>query len=167
MAMWRVSDKGDPALCKLADRHYTRQSPGSPQWTRPGFNFVLTHYDKAVFVWWRPKWEANINRMDGLRAIECTIFRNESSTLSSSLIFEACEWLASYEAIAALKLDPIKDAPDGLITGVSSEKTNKRRSKHSLPGKCFREAGFVEFAHAKGMADIWLRRYVPCMQVVE
>lgn len=90
---WRETDKGDPRCRRLADRHYSRQTPGARMWTRPGYNFVLYTPDGrgAVFVWWRPKWESGIlgtERADGLRAIECTIFRNESGIRSSELIRE-------------------------------------------------------------------------------
>lgn len=153
---WLVSTKGDADGRALAERHYTRQTPGAASWTRPGYNYVLVLPDgRGVFVWWRPKWEAGIERMDGLRAIECTIFRNSSPRRSSDLVREAVEAL-SWPA-AGRYLHGITDPPDGLITGVSSAKTARRRSRRSLPGKCFREAGWVEFDHAKGVADVWLR----------
>lgn len=38
---WREVHKSTPALVALADRHYTRQTPGSPQCCRPGVNLCL------------------------------------------------------------------------------------------------------------------------------
>lgn len=61
MTRWIETDKGDPRCRELADRHYTRVHVGHPMWTRPGWNQVLFAEQKngrrAVFVWWRPKWE--------------------------------------------------------------------------------------------------------------
>lgn len=36
-------------------------------------------------------------------------------------------------------------------------KTRAGRSEESLPGHCFRAAGWEEFEHTKGRADVWLR----------
>jgi hypothetical protein len=123
-------------------------------WTRPGYNYVLYTEDAkgaAVFCWWRPKWEDGQDRFDGLRAFECTIFRNETSMLSSELILEACS------AVLTWKWAVNTAWPDGLITGVNSQATQHRRSKRSRPGECFRRAGFVDFEHKAGRGDVWLR----------
>lgn len=69
---WIETDKGDPAARELADRHYTRQSVGAPMFTRPGYNQVLlaeqANGRRALFVWWRPKWESGIRGTDCYRA---------------------------------------------------------------------------------------------------
>lgn len=157
---WLQTDKGDPRCRALADRHYTRISVGHPMWTRPGWNLVLYCEQKngrsAVFNWFRPKWESGIigtERKDGLRCIECSIFRNETRVLSSLLILDAISCLLTWEHALDVEW------PDGIITGVNSDKTKFGRSSNSLPGECFRRAGFEEFKHpGKGTrADIWLR----------
>ena len=159
---WVRVDKGERRARVLADKHYTRQSPGHPMFTRPGYNFVLyTEVGdvRACFVWWRPKWEAGQERKDGLRCLECTIFRREgprdAEPVASALVLAAVHALKM--PVALDDLAGVVDPPDGLITGVGTEQTRKRRSKRSLPGKCFREAGFVEFDHKKGRADVWLK----------
>ncbi|CAM4521976.1 hypothetical protein [Paenibacillus typhae] len=38
---WLVVTKGGDSCRRLADRHYSRQTVGSPQFTRPGRNLVL------------------------------------------------------------------------------------------------------------------------------
>lgn len=126
-------------------------------WTRPGYNYVLYAQDErggAVYCWWRPKWEAGQERKDGLRCLECTIFRNETAAKSSALILEAIYYLRRPEARKALN-HPVPEA-FMLLTGVDSRKTSSRRSRHSLPGECFRRAGFKDFPHKKGRADVWL-----------
>jgi hypothetical protein len=152
MNRWQVTTKVDVRPRLLADRHYTRQRPGHPMWTRPGYNQILYLEQKngraAVFCWFRPKWESGIvgtERKDGLRAIECAIFRNQTRFRSSGLIEDAVEHA----------LDTTW--PDGLITGVNAEKTSGGRHPDHEPGWCFREAGWIEFPHAKGRADVWLR----------
>ena len=126
--------------------------------TRPGYNMVLWcsgPKGEATWVWFRPKWESGIpgtNRKDGLRAIECTLFRNESGLLSSDLIREATYLLPSWVHAQDVEW------PDGAITGIKSSITAHRRSRHNLPGHCYRMAGWQEFEHRKSdRADYWLR----------
>lgn len=156
--LWQITHKGDDRCRALADRHYSRQNPGHPMFTRPGFNMVLYFEDSfgpATWVWFRPKWESGIRgtmRKDGLFAIENTLFRNESNFLSSTLIQAACSMLRHW--------DRARDVawPDGAITGIKSSATEKRRSRRALPGKCYREAGWVPFEHrSSDRADVWLK----------
>jgi hypothetical protein len=160
--MWIETHKGDSDCRQLADRHYSRQHPGHPMFCRPGYNFVLRAEGPkglAVWVWFRPKWESGIKgteRKDKLRAIECTLFRNESGLLSSELIVEATSLLLDWEHARDTEW------ADGAITGINSSATQKRRSKHSEPGKCYLEAGWEPFDHRKSdRADVWLRFVFP------
>ena len=158
---WLPTHKGDVRCRKLADLHYTRQTPGHPMWTRPGYNYVLYFENEtgsAAWCWWRPKWETGqigTQRKDGLKCLECTLFANRGTgILSSELVHDAVTALLLPEATKALSItDPNKLL---LITGVSSSKTSGRRSRNSLPGKCYREAGWTNFEHRKGKADVWL-----------
>jgi hypothetical protein len=163
---WIETDKGDPRCRELADRHYTRQTVGHPLWTRPGWNQVLYAEQRngrsASFAWWRPKWESGLKgteRKDGLRAIECAIFRNETRFRSSDLIDEAMACLMSWPHANDVEW------PDGIITGVGSKQTSAGRSPDHEPGWCFREAGFVDFPHLSGRADVWLRYEGPGLGV--
>jgi hypothetical protein len=155
---WYLTHKGDVECRMLADKHYSRQNPGHPMFCRPGYNLVLWTegpVGQAVWVWFRPKWESGIKgteRKDKLRAIECTLFRNESGLLSSELIIEASAALGCWEH--ALDVD----WEDGAITGIKSDVTACRRSKNSLPGECYRRAGWKPFDHRSSRrADTWLR----------
>ncbi len=154
---WRITHKGDQDCRALADRHYSRQHPGHPMFCRPGFNMVLWAQGSkghAVWVWFRPKWESGIKgteRKDKLRAIECTLFRNESGIQSSDLIIEASAILLTWERAQDT------DWPDGAITGIKSDVTGQCRSRNSLPGACYRHAGWKDFPHrASKRADVWL-----------
>src|SRR5690554_1036882 len=89
-AEWVETHKGAPALLALADRHYSRQQPGTRQCCRPGVNLVLVlRGGGAAWVVWRPI--PQVGRKDGLEAWEVTLFRNETRHLSSALIEAATE----------------------------------------------------------------------------
>jgi hypothetical protein len=157
---WVVTTKADQRPRFLADRHYTRQTPGHPMWTRPGYNLILYAEQRsgraAAFCWWRPKWESGIlgtERKDKLRCIECSLFRNETRFRSSDLIREAVTMLEGWEHTWDVHL------PDGLITGVGSRQTAQGRSSDSPPGMCFVAAGWEPFTHPgkNKRADVWLR----------
>lgn len=116
--MWTQIQKADWRALRLADRHYTRQKPGTPQFCRPGHNLVLlTEDEQALWVTW-----AGI-RDDGWDAWECTMFRNEGPYLSSHLIV-----LALGITRHLWGLPPA----DGIITYVGQH----------LRGGCFHAAGF-------------------------
>jgi hypothetical protein len=66
--------------------------------------------------------------MNGLDGWTCTIFRNESSTLSSDLVLDA-EGVFNEEALDV--------GPDGLLTYVWDAKI-----RSSNPGYCFKVAGY-------------------------
>jgi hypothetical protein len=156
---WHITTKADVRPRLLADRHYSRQTPGHPMWTRPGYNQILYAEQRngraAAFCWWRPKWESGIpgtQRKDGLRAIECTLFRNETRFRSSDLIRDAVDMLMEWSHARDVAL------PDGFITGVNSKATAAGRSAESRPGQCFISAGWEPMEkRGSSRADTWLR----------
>ena len=85
---WTTTSYSDPRVQQVISRHYCRADP-SAHYSRIGYSLVLylAHATgEAVFVWHRPKWESGLpqaQRFDGLKAIECVIFRNESALVSS------------------------------------------------------------------------------------
>lgn len=120
---WIRTTKFDPLCAALADRHYSRRSVGSPQFMPPGQTIVL-YRPGAVFGWWRPHPKSGLKAMNGLDGWTCTIFRNESEELSSSLILEAESFISDC-------------GPDGLITYVWD-----KRIRSCNPGACFKIAGW-------------------------
>lgn len=127
---WIITNKGDQACRALADRHYSRQKPGTRLFTRPGRNLVLRTEDaSAVWVTW-----SGI-RDDGIDAWECTIFRNESEHLSSDLI---------REAVAVTLREWGEPPPDGIITYVDQTKV-----RSANPGFCFLRAGWARVGYSK------------------
>ena len=129
VAPWRRVTKFNPVAARLADAHYSRRKPGSPQFMPPGQTVILLTADEtAVFGWWRPDPASGIRAMNGLDGWTCTIFRNTGSALSSELI------LAAEQALVATGRDC---GPDGLLTYVED-----RKIRSVNPGYCFKVAGW-------------------------
>lgn len=84
-----ISHKYDPELARLADRHYSRQKVGTPQFMPPGKTLVIRdHLGLIVFGW---LWQRPEYRDDRQVGFCCSIFRNESSILSSTIIVRCVE----------------------------------------------------------------------------
>jgi hypothetical protein len=138
---WRVSHHFDPPAVALADRHYSRVRPGTPQFMPSGRKFVLvTPEGDAV---WGSSYQVSYDGIhyawySGVRdAWVCTIFRNESPHLSSELV---------REAIAATMFAWGEPPPDGFMTFVDAERVRRKRD----PGRCFIRAGFRREGETKG-----------------
>lgn len=135
---WEEVTKFDPRTAALADGHYSRRKPGSPQFMPPGQTLIL-YRPGAVFGWWRPDPASGIKAMNGLDGWTCTIFRNTSSALSSELIIEAEAELAETGHDCG---------PDGMLTYVWVAKV---RSVN--PGYCFKRAGWETHPDKPRSAD--------------
>jgi hypothetical protein len=130
MKHWLITDKGDQDCRKLADNHYSRQTPGSFLFTRNGQNLVFTdEANSAVWVTFRPT-PGKAVRKDKLNAWECALFRNTGNILSSILIREACEL-----TVALWGHFP----PDGLITFILQWAV-----KSPNKGCCYKKAGWIK-----------------------
>jgi len=83
---WIITNDKDPRALALADRHYSRKTPGSKKgFMGPGEHLVLITPDRdALFGWLRQRYRA-----DGIDGVYCVIFRNEGPVLSSRLVLEA------------------------------------------------------------------------------
>jgi hypothetical protein len=93
---WYLVERTDTRARLLADRHYSRQSPGHPEFCPPGHNIVLIIPNgragaAALWVSHRPAPDANLEkpRADGMSYWDNPYFRNESNIKSSMLIREA------------------------------------------------------------------------------
>jgi hypothetical protein len=143
---WQQVTKFDPRAVALADGHYSRRKPGSPQFMPPGQTLVLLSDDElAVFGWWRPHPDAGIRAMNGLDGWTCTIFRNTGPTLSSELILEA----------EALLLDRYGCGPDGLLTYVWDSRVHSAN-----PGYCFKRAGWHRIGRSADRRKTLLQKAV-------
>ena len=136
---WTEVSAEDPRGRELADRHYSRRAKqiGKRGYVPPGARIVL----------WMPGavWSACLNQYDGAWRWRNTIFRNETSALSSSLIVSAT-WLTYDIWEERYGLPSVK-----LTTEIDVAATEHRRSRRSMPGKCYQMAGwsFVEIRQRK------------------
>lgn len=126
MADWVRVTRGDPIGRQLADRHYSRQHPGSSQFMPPGR--VLVYLTSDGMALWGTHWPDARLALDKLDAWRCSIFRNEGSALSSKLIETAM--LATARDWSARPLD-------GWLTYV-----RPGAIKSANPGYCFKLAGW-------------------------
>ena len=119
---WLITDKGDQDVRRLADTHYSRQTPGDVRFTRNGQNLVFVTEDMlAAWVTFRPT-PGKAIRADGLDAWECALFINRASEryLSSELIREAVSlsaalWapLPGHDMITFVRPDKIRSVNPG------------------------------------------------------
>jgi len=143
---WRRVGKFYPAAVAIADRHYSRRKPGSPQFMPPGQTVVLIENgQQAVFGWWRPHPDSGLQSMNGLDGWTCTIFRNESQVLSSELILSAEK---------ALEATGYNCGPDGLLTYVWDS-----RVRSVNPGCCFKRAGWRAIGRSKDGRKTLLQKH--------
>jgi hypothetical protein len=132
--MWQLSHRADPAAVAIADRHYNRQKPGTPQFVPPGRCLVFITQDKRAL--WVTSWPfAKYVKHDWAGAWVNSLFRNEGAGLSSDLI---------RYAVAATRFywEPPKI---GMITFVNADKI-----KSTNPGYCYKQAGFRHVGHTRG-----------------
>ncbi len=131
---WQHVAHNDPRGRALADRHYSRQTPGARDFTPPGRKMVLLTADAtAVF--------AAVENCDptGARQWRCSIFRNEGATRSSDLVREATAmvyayWRTHYGYV-----------PGRLVTEVRVDAVRPKRD----PGRCFRRAGWIDVPYRR------------------
>lgn len=150
---WHLSNRADPRGKPLADRHYNRQNPDSPQYAPPGGCVVLlTEQGTALWITSTPKAEYVQHAWAG--AWVNSLFRNEHPPrrhrchlhrqglhcprhLSSDLIREA---VAASRSVAG-------DPPElGLVTFVDAGQVRAKVD----PGRCYLEAGFKLVGKTKG-----------------
>jgi hypothetical protein len=135
---WRLSHRFDRRALPLANRHYNRQRPNSPQFVPPGRCVVLLTDDADAL--WVTSWPlAEFVRHAWPGAWVNSLFRREpeNSDLASDLIRAAvAATRACWPEVPAL----------GIVTFVDPGKTRRKRD----PGRCYRKAGFRHVGYTKG-----------------
>lgn len=132
--IWERSHRADQRARVIADRHYNRQKPGTPQFVPPGRCFVLV-CDTALWVTSWPFAEYVKHKWAGAWVNSC--FRRESGPLASELITQAVAATRWYWP----------DIPElGMITFINRGKVRKKRDY----GRCYLRAGFTIVGETKG-----------------
>lgn len=138
--IWAVSHRFDPVAASLADRHYSRQKPGTPQFVPPGRCLVLT----APFAYWVTSWPyAEWTRHRWAGAWMCSAFRREGGDVPASEMIR--------QAVAATRAR-YGDPPDlGMVTFIDRAKVPPLHTrKGDVWGYTYRRAGFVEVGETEG-----------------
>jgi hypothetical protein len=132
--MWSLSHRADALAVRMADKHYSRQKPGTPQFVPPGRCVVFT----APSAVWVTSWPfAEFTKHAWAGAWVNSLFRNEGAGLSSELIREAVAATRHrWPAVPAL----------GMVTFVNADKVRHKRD----PGRCYVKAGFRRVGTTKG-----------------
>lgn len=139
---WRESHRADKRALELADRHYNRQKPGSPQYVPPG---------ACVCLWmpgavWTTSWPlAEYVKHAWPGAWVNSLFRNEGAGLSSELIMEAVAATRWYWQPPEI----------GIVTFVNPDKVRHKRD----PGRCYKKAGWKRVADTA--AGLWTYQLLP------
>lgn len=135
---WVVSHRADPRAVQLADRHYNRQKPGSPQFVPPGRCLVLLTPDADAL--WVTSWPyAEYTKHAWAGAWVNSLFRREPecTALASDLI---------RAAVAATRWKWGEPPELGMVTFVDASKVRHKRD----PGRCYLRAGFQSVGETQG-----------------
>lgn len=135
--LWRRVSARDARARALADRHYSRQTPGASDFMASGRKLVLLTLDERA-VWGAIE---NLDPVGNLRW-RVSLFRNEGPTLSSALVIEATTrtylfWTRHYRSVPAVPLQ----------TEVDPRSVRSKRD----PGRCFLRAGWRTVGVRRGL----------------
>jgi hypothetical protein len=147
MSIWTKSHRFDPAGCALADRHYSRQKPGSKQFMPPGSCRVFVSSNrKAVFGLSWPKAEYVKHAWAGAWIV--SIFRNEQAgPYASDMIRDAlAHMLVEYGTPPELGCVTFVDPK--MVPGIMER-------GERIKGFCFYKAGFRATGETKGGLLAW------------
>lgn len=145
---WHLSDRADHHALPIADRHYNRQKPGTPQFVPPGRCFVLLA-DAALWVTSWPFPEYVKHAWPGAWINSC--FRREGGSVASELI---------REAVAATRWK-WSDVPRlGMVSFIDPKKVTPRMVRGRMTwAQCYFDAGFVHVGYTKG--GLWAMQLHP------
>jgi hypothetical protein len=138
--IWTLSHRADKRALPIADRHYNRQKPGTPQFVPPGRCIVLLSRNRdALWVSSWPFAEYVKHRWPG--AWVCSCFRKEGPGIASDMIRQAV-------AVTRSKWEP---PAIGMVTFIDREEVTpiiRRGVKHW--GYTYERAGFEPDGETEG-----------------
>jgi len=141
---WELSHRQDQRARRVADRHYNRQTPGSPQFVPPGRCCVLYASDDKGQAVWNTSWPfAEYTKHEWAGAWVNSLFRNEGMGLSSDLIREAVAATRWFHRNEESWNDPMPE--DGMITFIDESEVQSDN-----PGYCYLCAGFERVGRTEG-----------------
>ncbi len=138
--IWQLTYRADKKAAKIADRHYSRQKPGTDQFTPPGRVLVLV--TEGYNALWATSWPypEYVNR-DYKSAWVNSLFRKEGTEIASEMILQAVSATLWYFG---------KPPIEGMITMIDQRKVNPimRRGKPHW-GYSYERAGFKHVGFTK------------------
>lgn len=145
---WTISHRADPDCLPIADRHYNRQKPGTPQFVAPGRCVVL----KRRGAVWVTSWPfAEYVKHAWAGAWVNSMFRKECDGLASDFI---------REAVAATRFVWPDVPPLGLVSFIDPNEVAPRKVRGRLAiGESYFEAGFKHVGYTK--AGLWVMQLLP------
>lgn len=146
--IWNLSHRADQSALPIADRHYNRQKPGTPQFVPPGRCLVLL----AASALWVTSWpfaEYTKHAWPGAWVNSC--FRKECDGKASDYIRQAIS--------ATVWKWP--DVPSlGMVTFIDPAEVAPRKIRNrSTWGHAYFEAGFKHVGYTK--AGLWAFQMLP------
>jgi hypothetical protein len=134
---WTLSHRAEHRAVRIADRHYNRQKPGTPQFVPPGRCLVLVSADGlSVWVTSWPLPQYVKHRWPG--AWVNSTFRREGGAMRASDMIR--------EAVAATRWK-WPDVPAlGMVSFIDADQVRHKRD----PGRCYIRAGFEYDGKTKG-----------------
>lgn len=138
---WHLSHRADPMAKRLADRHYNRQKPWTPQFAPPSSCLVLLSDCRRAF-WITSAPYARFVKHAWPGAWVCSAFRSEGAGVASELIRDAVA------ATRAFYGDP---PALGMVTFIDASKVQPIWV-HGEPtwGRTWLKAGFSAVGKTKG-----------------
>ena len=144
--IWQLSHRFDPRALPLANRHYNRQRPDSPQFVPPGSCLVLLAIDGGAL--WTTSWPiAEYVRHAWPGAWVNSLFRRETTPVLASELIR--------QAIAATRWYYGEPPTLGMITFIDAGQVRRKRDV----GRCYRKAGFKHVGFTKG--GLWAFQLEP------
>ena len=141
--IWHQSYRADPKAREVADRHYNRQKPGTPNFVPPGRCCVFYTENQGGKALWVTSFPfAQYVRHQWAGAWVCSAFRNEGAGIASAMI---------REAVAATRAYFGEPPPLGMITFIDTRKVRPtiRHGKETW-GYTYEKAGFHLAGKTKG-----------------
>ncbi len=138
---WCMSHRFDRPARELADRHYNRQTIGSPQFAPPGRCLVLLTDCARAF--WVTSWPfAEFTKHQWAGAWLCSAFRSEGAGRASDLIRAAVSATQAH----------FGDAPAlGMVTFIDRSKVRPTRVRgRDVFGWTWLKAGFEQVGETQG-----------------
>lgn len=154
-----LSWAADPAVARLADGHYSRQKPGSDQFSPPGRKLVLKTAEvdpETGLPWaaWVTSWPfpQYVNREWKTAWLNALFVRRGGAHLASALI----RW-----GVAHTRAKWPEVPPDGFITMVDPAKIAAKTGHYRTRGTgwCYLKAGWRHVGFTKG--GLWVFQQLP------